>query len=263
MDWPTLIFTALDIAQTAPVPTPSPTLTAITESARATAGATATATPSPSPTGTGGPGTTDKPADLLPLWVGITTGVIGLVGTLGAQFIAAWKENNRLKNQNLREDQLRKRNELTTLYTALLSNFDNYVAAMTLHKGGKVAVESLSGIAHSTPGVSEILDKAQSYSEQMLSYATSIASQLQLLDLLGETYVYEKAFAYFGAIKKLEPKNEEIMGAIREFRLWMQAAMKESLTNVAKDLPPGTSALKLTELPAAEAPARETPAAIT
>lgn len=103
-------------------------MTPITEAARATVAITA----SPNRSSTGGTGSdTQKPTDWLPLWVGIIAAATGLVGSLGAQFIAAWKETRRLATQNLREDQLQKRNELTVLYTELLRDLDNYLVAVT------------------------------------------------------------------------------------------------------------------------------------
>lgn len=64
-----------------------------------------------------------------------------------------------------------------------------------------MAVESLAGLAYDTPGKSDTMNKAENFGVDMAALATSITSQLQLLDLLGETTVYDNGFAYFSVSK--------------------------------------------------------------
>ncbi|MCP1413680.1 hypothetical protein [Paenarthrobacter sp. A20] len=173
--------------------------------------------------------------------MGVITGTLTLVGSLGAQFVVAWKENNRLKSQNQREDELQRKTELLQIYTKLLGELDKYVVAVTKHKGGQVHYQSLAALADETPGRNELLGQLEDYADEMSTLATEITGQLRVIELLEETDVYSEAVAYFSAVKDLDVKSPSTVAQAGQIHQRMTEAMKTSLKGKPVVLPSGAA----------------------
>lgn len=221
MDWPTLIFTLL--AETPlPAPTPSPV------DSGAAPMVTATPVPTGSSGGSGG-GTKDGPSEGFALLTALIGAAAGIGGAALSQVISGKNESKRLVQQNNREDAQRKHDELKLAYSGLVRNLNEYVNAVEQRRTGAPGIEKIMERSIGDPSKTQRLQaKLDDLAAPVLALATTIRSQLGVLDLLGQSTVVDAGNAYFdfvaetGSAESAATSRQELDAALR-------GAMRESL----------------------------------
>lgn len=186
----------------------------------------------------------DVPSGQVPVWVPIAVGLIGLAGVLGAQVIAAWREDKRWQREKYREDLRWQRDrdkdqqqrehdialQLNTQQLACYSQFalsvtgwnaDLVRAAEALRSTGAVQVELSSRLRERAETT-----EASLATMEILGSDTARQAGRDVVDALGRLHLAVSASATVPTADELADRIEEAFQGCEHFRQQIRHDLK-------------------------------------
>jgi hypothetical protein len=190
-----------------------------------------TETPLPTPNSSGASSASDGDS-WLSQWLPLGTALIAALAAIGAsaltQFLSARNETIRRAEQYKREDLQRRREELKLTYSDLIRHLDEYLIVAHRSKTTDSIMDSLD-LDTPADGVRKLMAKQNQLTEQMIVTVSAINSLLGVVDLLGETDVFDACYEYVGYIQDMQPEDDEDKAKGQQLNSAMKDAMRRSL----------------------------------
>lgn len=163
--------------------------------------------------------TTEGP-DWIPVWAVLIGGLIGIGGSALTHILSTRNETKRLTAQHAREDKRFKREELKVLYADFIRQVDEYhLFSLVSQSAESVSNESERVEAEESP----------EFIKETLTKTATISSTLQVIELVGDPAVYNRALAYFGSIVDFDTEETTTVEAAQVTRGLLKEAMRASL----------------------------------